>query len=156
MGMPLREPPGRTALTPGAAVPVRGADAYRTQRQTALPQARYPEAALSGVLQYIGRAQRALAAGDGLTAHSALIAAQQILCLLRGALDHRAGGGLSRRLEVLYTFLIVELGRANIEKRSARLEPLVPVVATLRDGFAAAAEAQLSGSGATGGGGGGR
>jgi flagellar protein FliS len=122
--------------------------AYGGAAAATLPQARYPEAALSGVLQYIGRARRAMARRDVMAAHDALIRAQQILTVLRGALNLELGGELALRLQALYTYLIGELGRANLQKDAALLEPLPAIVAPLRDAFAQAAARVLGGQAA--------
>ena len=118
--------------------------AYRQASKAALPQRRYPEAALTGVLTYIGRAERCIAAADMPGAHAALIAAQEIVAMLRGALDHTAGGELAERLDALYGFLLAQLMRANIEKDARRLERLPAVIEPLRSAFARAAQSELA------------
>ena len=122
-----------------------GASAYGGLAATTLPQARYPEAALSGVLQYIGQARRAIARHDVPAAHTALVTAQQVLAMLRAALDFRAGGELAERLQAVYTFVSGELGQANLEKNAARLDALPAIIEPLREAFARAAAAHLAG-----------
>jgi flagellar protein FliS len=119
--------------------------AYRRTAAAYLPPERYPEAALGAVLQYVGRARRAIAERDVLGAHRALMAAQQILGILRGALDFRVGGELARRLDALYAFCQLRLGEANLRKDATPLEIVPEVLTPLQEAFAAAAEACLAG-----------
>lgn len=117
--------------------------AYRNTAKSVLPQQRLPAAALSGVLTYIGRADRAMAKGDVPGAHAALIAAQQILAVLRGSLYRPAAPELVDRLDGLYAYAMDELGRSNYEKDRERLTALVPVIATLHEAWESAATAVL-------------
>lgn len=127
--------------------------AYRTAARAYLPKERIPEAALGGVLTYIGRAERAIAAGDVAGAHEALVAAQQIVAVLRGSLDHAAGGALAQRLDSVYAYAMLELGRANLEKNAARLRALVPIIVPLHEAFGRAAAAEAPREALAGGGG---
>lgn len=114
----------------------------------ALPQRYLPTAALTAVLQAVGEADRSIARQDVPTAHDALVRAQNILLVLRGSLNRAVAPELVDRLDQLYDFLIRELGQANIAKSRERLQPLVPVITTLRDAFSEAA-AQATGSDST-------
>lgn len=127
--------------------------AYRSAARAHLPKERLPEAALGGVLTYIGRAQRAIAARDISGAHTALVAAQQVVAVLRASLDHAAGGSLAERLDALYGYILAEIGHANIEKSAARLAALVPVIAPLHAAWGQAAATQARSTAQAAGGG---
>ena len=109
-----------------------------------LPRERYPAAALSGVLTYIGWARRAIVGGDMPAAHDALLAAQQILALLRGSLESKADAELVARLDGLYAYVQDQLVRANLEKSDTLLTALGPIVMTLRDAWEEAAQLALA------------
>ncbi len=109
-----------------------------------LRQERYPAAALSGVLTYIGWARRAIAGGDMPAAHEALVAAQQILAVLRGSLERRADADLVARLDGVYGYVQDQLVRANLEKSDTLLTTLGPIVTTLRDAWEEAAQRVLT------------
>lgn len=117
--------------------------AYRSAAKAVLPRDRLPAAALGGVLTYIGRADRAIAAADVPAAHEALMAAQQVLAILRGSLDRGIDPEMTGNLDALYGYVMAELGRANIAKDAAILADLIPVVATLREAWEGAATAEV-------------
>ena len=120
-----------------------GIAAYRTAVKSVIPPQRLPAAALAGVLTYIGRADRAMASEDVPGAHAALVAAQQVLGVLRASLDRNAAPDLVQNLDALYGYAMDELGAANLEKDRARLASLVPVVTNLREAWEGAATAVL-------------
>ena len=120
--------------------------AYRTLARTELRNERVPAAALAHVLAAVGTADRAIVARDLMAANGRLIEAQQVMTLLRNALDHRADAGLSANLERLYNYVIAELARANLEKSRTRLAALVMVLTPLHDAWQRAADTVLRGS----------
>ncbi len=122
--------------------------AYQSSAQVLIPKERVPAVALSGGVLQLGRADRAIAAGDIPAAHEALITAQQIVGLLRGALDHTAGGAVATGLDRVYAYLQAELGRANVEKSRPRLEGLLRLLPPLVEAWEGAAAAVLQGRGA--------
>lgn len=126
--------------------------AYQNTAQALIPKERVPAVALGAVLMHIGRADRAITAGAIMDAHQELISAQQIVGLLRSGLDRQAGGALAERLDALYAFAALELGRANLEKSRERLSALVKVLSPLVEAWEAAATATLRGSATAGGG----
>jgi flagellar protein FliS len=121
-------------------LPAPSVAAYRAAARAHLPRERLPAAALGGVLTYIGQAERAIAARDIPAAHRALVAAQQIVAVLRASLDHAAAPRLADHLDAIYAYILSELGRANVEKDPVRLRALVPVIAPLREAWDRAAE----------------
>lgn len=121
------------------------ATAYASAAHDHLPQERYPAAALAGVLTYIGQARRAIAAGDVPQAHGALIAAQQVVALLRGSLQPGAFPELAQRLDALYGFMLEQLRAANVTKSPQPLDQITPVVLSLREAWERAADLVLGG-----------
>lgn len=124
-----------------------GLSAYATIASESLPRERYPAAALSGILTYVGWARRAIVKGDIPGAHQSLVSAQQIVAVLRGSLQHRVEPELVARLDGLYAYIQEQLIRANIEKSDAVLVALGPVITSVRDTWEAAAERVLAGPG---------
>jgi flagellar protein FliS len=121
------------------------ATAYAATARDHLPPERYPAAALAGVLTYIGRARRAIAGGDVPGAHAALMAAQQVVAVLRGSLDPAPAPELAARLDALYGFMLEQLRLANVGKSVQPLDALTPIVLSLREAWEGAAERVLSG-----------
>ncbi len=119
--------------------------AYRASAQALLPKERVPATAVAWVLSCVNRADRAMAAGDIPAAHEPLVMAQQVLDLLRGALDPQVGGALATRLDAVYGFLSTELAQANLEKNRARLEQARRILQPLIEAWEAAAQAVLLG-----------
>ena len=119
--------------------------AYQNTAQALIPKERVPAVALGAVLMHIGRADRAIVGGDIMGAHHELITAQQILGLLRAGLDREAGGPLAARLDSVYAFTGLELGRANLEKSRDRLSALVKVLTPLVEAWEGAATSVLRG-----------
>lgn len=122
-------------------------NAYAEIASGSLPRERYPAAALSGVLTYIGWARRAIAKGDVPAAHQSLVAAQQIVAVLRGSLEHNVDPDMAGRLDGIYAYIQEQLIRANVEKSEALLAAVGPVVASLRETWESAAERVLAGAG---------
>ncbi len=129
------------------ALPSGALAAYRSVQADHLPRVRWPAAALGGVLTYLGQAQRAMAQRDVPAAHEALVQSQQILALLRGGLDRGAAPELVDQLDAVYAFVQQGVGRANLHKDPEALHSVIPVVATLREAWEAAAERELAGGG---------
>jgi len=125
------------------------AQAYARQAAKTLPPRALPGAALTGVLAWIGQAQRAIAVQDVPGAHHALLTAQQIVSTLRASLDPAPAPELVRQLQGLYDYLLRELAWANVHKDGSRLEDVVAVVGTLRDAFEQASSAVSRGPEAT-------
>jgi flagellar protein FliS len=126
-----------------------GVSAYRTARINTLPRELWPSAAYAGVLQLIGRAERAMGRGDAQDAHEALLLAQYVIFGLKASLQPSAGE-LSLRLADLYDYIARQLGQANMAKDPARLRSLVEVIAPLRDAWEAAGRSALQGMPAAG------
>ncbi len=148
MGVRSAARPARTEVRTLALPSATMQNAYASSARDYLPQYRYPEAALGGVLMYIGQARRAIAARDVPGAHEALITAQQVVALLRASLEPAAYPELAERLEALYGFILDQLREANLTKTVGPLDAVTPVVLTLRQAWERAAE-RVSGAAGT-------
>ncbi|TAM59489.1 flagellar protein FliS [bacterium] len=70
----------------------------------------------------------------------ALVRSQRALALLMGSLDFEAGGELARNLFRLYEWWHHELVMANMEKKTARVEAVLPHMVTMRETWAEAVQ----------------
>lgn len=61
--------------------------------------------------------------------------AKRIFMELLSTLNYDAGGEIAERLRDLYLFFASELVQANIRKEADRLERLLPIVESLREGW---------------------
>ena len=66
----------------------------------------------------------------------ALVRSQRALALLMGSLDFEVGGELATNLFRLYEWWHHELVMANMEKKSARIETVLPHMVTMRETWA--------------------
>lgn len=111
-------------------------DQYRQQAANTASPAQLVLMLFDGALAEVDRAEAALgAAGDVPAAHEALTRAQRIVQELFVTLDHERGGDLARHLAELYTFVIAELVRTNLEKDVSILPGVVSVLRPLRDSW---------------------
>ncbi len=70
---------------------------------------------------------------DPAAAHGHLMKAQLIVEELVNSLDMNYE--ISQELLDIYEFLLYEIGQINISKDSARIEPLLPIIAEFRDAW---------------------
>jgi flagellar protein FliS len=116
-------------------------------RQVGVETAR-PEQVLlmlyDGAIRYCERARLAYEGGDA--AAAPVGRAQAILFELLSTLDHSAAPELCANLERLYAYMIRRLGEAQIHKSAAAAGEVKSLLATLREGWAAAAQ-QARGAG---------
>jgi flagellar protein FliS len=68
-------------------------------------------------------------------AHNGCSKANAILTELLSTLNFDAGGEIAIQLRDLYLFLIREITEANLRKDPARIDPLLPILGTLRSAF---------------------
>ncbi len=61
--------------------------------------------------------------------------ARKIFIELASTLNFEQGGEIAERLRDLYLFLIGEITKASLDRDPARLEAIMPVIATLREGW---------------------
>lgn len=93
-----------------------------------------------GAIRFALRAAEAIDKKDMEEAGTLLIRAQRIilelLCALRPEANREVSGNLTR----LYGFVYEELVWANVERDAARIRKVVPVLETLREGWASAVD----------------
>jgi len=103
-------------------------------------------------------ARRYLAAGDICARGKAISRAIDALAELDAALDHQAGGSISRNLSSLYQYMRLRLLTANIQRQDAPLAEVECLLQTLGEAWSAirpgatAAVAVAAGAGNTWGG----
>jgi len=85
-----------------------------------------------GVLRFLARARRGLQQGDLHEKHTGITRAQALLIELRRTLDFSAAPTLAHSLARIYTYLIEELARADVEDNDQRLEQAAALVMELR------------------------
>jgi flagellar protein FliS len=69
------------------------------------------------------------------SAHNHCQKAKDILGELARTLNVEAGGALAVQLGSLYVFLINEIARANLHKDADIIEKILPIIATLEEGW---------------------
>lgn len=83
----------------------------------------------------VREARQALADGNIRARSQAISKACAIVIQLNSALDHASGGDLSRRLAMLYDYLLKRLMDANIQQSDALLEEVLSLLSTLAEGW---------------------
>lgn len=61
--------------------------------------------------------------------------AKEILVELMSTLNFEAGGDLAVQLKDLYAFFIVQITEASLRKNPAQITAILPILATLREGW---------------------
>lgn len=97
----------------------------------------------NGLRKNILLARRAMERANPATAHAHLIKAQNIVSELINSLD--MSFEISRDLLALYEFTLSQLVKANVDKKSSALEPLLDIVDTLREAWQQASSMQKGG-----------
>ena len=94
-----------------------------------------------GAGRFLGRARKALAAGDQPAFAYSLSRAHAIVAELSNVLDREAGGDVAQDLGALYHFALRHLTEGLIEKSDRHLSEVAGILATLREAFDAARRA---------------
>ena len=123
---------------------MRGAEAYASVIEDTTPPNRVAEAVLERGMYHIAGAEEAIATGKTWQAHLSLMAAQQAVGALRGALRDEAAPELVGQLRALYTFVLDRLVWANLHKDAKDLPDLRQVLNVLREAFAEAARKEAA------------
>jgi len=90
---------------------------------------------LDGALRFLGRAQRAAAAGDQPAVALAVNRAHQIIAELSNVLDHEQGGEMAEQLDSLYAFALLHLTRGLMDRNPRAIDQVIAILEPLRDGF---------------------
>jgi flagellar protein FliS len=88
-----------------------------------------------GAIAFTMQAQEAFRKGDLVTGGIKLLRARNIVSALRNGLDFEQGGELALNLNDLYLYAHDELLRANNEGNLARLDSVLNVLTTLKEGW---------------------
>jgi flagellar protein FliS len=96
---------------------------------------------LDGAVRFIGRARKALAAGDLQSFAYAQSRAHAIIAELSNVLDREAGGDVAHGLSALYEFALRHLTEGLIKRSDRHLGDVAGILATLREAFDAARRA---------------
>jgi flagellar protein FliS len=88
-----------------------------------------------GALKFLGRARRALTAGDQAAFAYAVSRAHAIVAELSNVLDRETGGDVARSLDALYDFLLRHLTEGLTLRSGAHVDRVMTILGTIRDGF---------------------
>jgi flagellar protein FliS len=88
-----------------------------------------------GLDRYLRTAQAAMRNRQIEAAHAQSEKAKDIITELLYTLNLEAGGDLALQLRDLYVFLIAQVVEANLRKEPLIIDGILPVIATLRDGW---------------------
>jgi flagellar protein FliS len=88
-----------------------------------------------GVLRFLGRARRGLEQGDHHEKHVGLTRAETLIIELRRTLDFSASPDLATSLAHIYTYLLEQLTRADIDDDGQRIQHVIDLVGQLREAW---------------------
>jgi len=89
----------------------------------------------NGIIRFLNGAKEALEDNKNLDAHNSLDKARKIVFHLLSTLNFEAGGEIAEKLRVLYVFLIEKITEANMKKDSEIVDEIIPIVATVQEGW---------------------
>ncbi len=92
-----------------------------------------------GAIRFCCQAMQALDAGDKLVLSEKVSRAMAIVCEFSNTLDHEVGGQIATDLDALYSFMVRELTRANLQGDRKGLETVHDLLAELREAWVEAA-----------------
>jgi flagellar protein FliS len=95
-----------------------------------------------GAIDSLKRAKGHLATGNMAEKGKCILRAHDIITQFVASLDYDVGGELAHNLEGLYRFMLDQILLANMENDSSRLQQVILLLSTLKDGWEAAVVAQ--------------
>ena len=107
---------------------------YQRYRQTAVNTSEPADLVVmtyEAVVRWVMRGKTAIASGDVVEAHEALINAQKLVANLSISLDFERGGGIAQNLRSIYDYLIDRLVAANVQKKPEILDEIIGLVQPL-------------------------
>lgn len=116
--------------------------AYRSADQIVVSPVQMLVRGFNGLAEYLARAEKAFANGDGVGRAAALDRAFRIVEYLLAALDRTSDASAVPNLVDLYYFLLDRLARANIFNDPQLLAECRPVVENLRLAWKGVAESE--------------
>ena len=114
---------------------MQGASLYKSVSAESAPPEELVVMAFEGALRYQGLAKEALERKDHIAARRHLARVRSIVGELIAALDHESTPELSDRLAQIYTWMIVELSHAGMDREARRVNNVMRVTTNLLDGF---------------------
>lgn len=117
---------------------VNAAQAYRKNAILTASPEKLVKMLYDGAIQNLEKSRQGLS--DESTSHSegvgiALGKAMSIICELRTALNHEAGGDIARNLDSLYEFSVGQITEANVSRTPGPVEDTLTVLRTLKEGW---------------------
>ncbi|MBA3845327.1 MAG: flagellar export chaperone FliS [Planctomycetes bacterium] len=109
--------------------------AYRSAEVEGLTQRDLLIKLYQGAERFLFQAQAAMRAKQSSDAHFGCVRAKAIFIELMSTLNFDLGGEVATQLRDLYVFLIATISEANLRKDPTKLESIMPVIATLRQGW---------------------
>jgi flagellar secretion chaperone FliS len=95
-----------------------------------------------GAIDSLKRANGYLATGNMAEKGKCILRAHDIITQFVASLDYDIGGELAHNLEGLYRFMLDQILLANVENDSSRLQQVILLLSTLKDGWESAVVAQ--------------
>lgn len=117
-----------------------GAKAYKTTAVTTASREQVLVMLYEAAIKHVKKATVAIDQGDIKAKCIAIGKAHDIVNELMSSLNFEQGGDIAVQLERLYTFIVEQLVRGNLENSKARLESCEKVLTTLLDGWRGAIE----------------
>ncbi len=109
--------------------------AYRSAEVEGLTQRDLLIKLYEGAERFLVNAQAGMREKRASDAHFGCVRAKAIFIELMSTLNFELGGEVAVQLRDLYVFLIATISEANLRKDPAPIEKILPVIATLRQGW---------------------
>ena len=109
--------------------------AYRSAEVETLTQRDLIVKLYQGAERFLVQCQMGMRNGDLEQMTTGSTKAKRIFIELVSTLNMEAGGEIAANLRNLYLFLIAEITAAHVERDPARIDALMPVIATLREAW---------------------
>jgi len=110
-------------------------DAYLEDRVLSADPTELVRLVYQAATRAVRNARRHLAAGDIAASARSITRACEILIELTGSLDHARGGEISRRLALLYDYMVRKLIEANFRQSDALLAEVLSLLTTLSEAW---------------------
>ncbi len=93
-----------------------------------------------GAIRFCNQAIQAMADEDKKVQAEKISRTVAIICEFANTLDHEIGGEIAADLDALYTYMINELTRANLDDEPKALETVINLLSELREAWVEAAK----------------
>ena len=99
-----------------------------------------------GAIQFLHQAKDMMASGDMPGKAGKLARVSAIIETLDSSLDHKVGGEIAANLSRLYEYMSLQVTRANMTDDVAIIDEVISLLATLHEGWVAAANQAQAGT----------